>query len=503
MRSVSGDSFPEVVSQSVRRLIARLSGSFTFQANVPTLLPVIRIYRGYFEYRRERFRFEMRRMKSRLHNRNSLSRRNSSHQLLERRDLLAGDSGVMVEFAVVSDATVPDDVALGRNFHLPQSMSQTHEWDRFAVEIWVHGDGASPVDVQDLSLDLTYRTDLTSATGIEFGKSFEGPGSFAIDDARGKIQQLHGSTSGVSLDADQRVLFARIFFQAVPQNGDNVRLDHQTGSVGPYSLELQAENLAALNAAADVGIAQSTMPDLGIFPVIYDLNDDQRIGMSDFSDFVTVFGQTVENPGDGLAWFADFDKSQVVGLSDFSYLVQNFGKTYLSENIQFPANYPSAWTLPEETGNGDGGNGDNGNGGTDVGGGDPNNDTGNGGGSTAPPPVFLLDEFQVGITLPGTNDLFQIIFAGVQFQPGMQIERLTGHASLSEGGELGDDEVILTIVLEDEEVYETEIELIFDGEMIDSLSEFNEFSGYITAYVSEVMSAVQDMLEDALTSSAD
>lgn len=415
--------------------------------------------------------------------------------------MLAADSGVMVEFAVVSEATVPDDLALERSFDLPQSMERTHEWDRFAVEIWVHGQGDSPVDVQDLSLDLSYRTDLSSATAIEFGKSFDGPGSFAIDDASGTIQQLHGSTAGISLPTDQRVLFARVFFEAVPQNGDNVRLDFETGSVGPYSLELQAANLAALNTETDLSIAQAPMPELGIFPVIYDLNDDQRIGMADFSEFVTVFGQSVDTPEDGKAWFADFNKSQAVGLADFSFFVQNFGKDYLDENIQFPTNYPSAWTLPED--GGETGNGDNGSGGTGAGGGDPNNNTGNGGGSSAPPPVFFLDEFQVGVNLPGTNELYQLIFTGVQFEPRVQIERLTGSASLSEGGELAEDEVILTIVLEDEEIYETEIELIFDGEMIDSLSEFNEFSGYITAYVSEVMTAVQGMLEEALTSSSD
>lgn len=429
-------------------------------------------------------------MRSRLKSHNTLARRRLTLQVLERKNLLAGDSMVMVDFAVVSDATVPDDIAHDRTASLPESMERTHEWDRFAVEIWVHGEGDAPVEIQDLTLDLNYRTDLTSAALVEFGNAFEGAKSYTIDDARGTIEQIHGSTTGVTLGVDDRVLFARVYFQAIPQNGDNVLLDRVTGSVGPYSIELNTANLAALNAASDVAIEHAPMPEMGLFPVIYDLDDDQQIGLSDFADFTTVFGQSVDSPSDGEAWFADFNKSNNVGLADFSYFVKNFGKDFSSENIQFPENYPDVWELPQDTGNG----------GVGGGGDDPNGDPGNGSGQNPLPPVFLLDQFQAGVILPGTMDVFQVVFAGVNWQTAVQINRLTGSASLSEGVDPAETEVLLSIVLEDEEIYETEIELVFDGELIDTIQEFNDFSGYITAYVSEVMSAVQDMLEEAFDS---
>ncbi|RCS50635.1 hypothetical protein DTL42_11060 [Bremerella cremea] len=406
---------------------------------------------------------------------------------------MAGDSMVMVDFAVVSDATVPDDISRDRKASLPQSMERTHEWDRFAVEIWVHGEGDAPVDIQDLTLDLSYRSDLTSAATIEFGQSFEGTSSYMIDDATGVINQIHGTTAGVSLGSDDRVLFARIYFQAVPENGDNVRLDWETGSVGPYSLELNTDHLAALNADSSVAVGHTAMPKMELFPVIYDLDDDQRIGLADFADFVIAFGQQGGTPDEGVSWFADFDKAKGVGLSDFSFFVQNFGKNYANEHVVFPENYPDAWQLPQDNGNGGGGVGDGGDG--------TNGDTGNSGGDQAPlPPVFLLDQFQAGVILPGTMDVFQVVYAGVNWQTAVQINRLTGSASISEGVDAEETEVVLSIVLEDEQIYETEIELVFDGDLIDSLQEFNDFSGYITAYVSEVMSAVQDMLEEALDS---
>lgn len=428
-------------------------------------------------------------MRSRLNKNNTLARRIATLQLLERKDLLAGDSMVMVDFAVVSDATVPDDISRDRKATLPQSMERTHEWDRFAVEVWVHGEGDAPLDIQDLTLDLNYRTDLTSAATIEFGQSFEGAHSYMIDDANGAINQIHGSSAGVTLGPNDRVLFARIYFQAVPENGDNVRLDWETGSVGPYSLELSTNNLSASNADSSVAVGHAPMPEMGLFPVIYDLDDDQRIGLADFADFVIAFGQQGNTPDDGVPWFADFDKANGVGLSDFSFFVQNFGKDSTSEHVVFPENYPDAWKLPQDDDNGE----------VVVVIEDPNDDPGNNGGNQAPlPPVFLLDQFQAGVILPGTMEVFQVVYAGVNWQTAVQINRLTGSASLSEGADPGETEVLLSIVLEDEQIYETEIELIFDGELIDSLQEFNDFSGYITAYVSEVMSAVQDMLEAAI-----
>ncbi|PQO28073.1 hypothetical protein C5Y96_17020 [Blastopirellula marina] len=363
-------------------------------------------------------------------------------------------------------------------------MDRTHEWDRFVVEVWLRGEGQEPIDIQDMKLDLGYRTDLTSAVDVEFGRSFDGQGTFQLDDQAGQVRDIHATSSGVSLTDTDRVLFARIHFQAVPQFGDNVRMDFATGSVGPYSLELASENIAAMSADQQVTAVADTMPELGILPVIYDLNEDQKIGIADFAQFIKVYGETTESGTDGMKWFADFNKSYAVGLADFSHFIANYGKSYFDENITFPTNYPEAWIEPTGPG-----------GGVVIG---PGGGSGGGDGDPPPqPPVFNLNQFQVGIILPGANDVFEIMIGGINWG-GIQIDRVTGGASLSdeEGAEEG--EVVLTIVLEDEELFETEIELVFDGELIDTVEEFNEYSLLITAYVSEVMNSVKGMLSDAL-----
>ncbi|MFN3151256.1 hypothetical protein [Bremerella sp.] len=421
-------------------------------------------------------------MNSRNIRSNALARRRSTFQTLERKDLLAGDSAVMVEFAVFSNESRPDDLVSDRTAVLPEGMTRTHEWDRFVVEVWLRGEGQEPVDIQDMKLDLGYRTDLTSAVDVQFGRSFEGAGSFQLDDQAGQVRDIHATSAGVSLTDADRVLFARVHFQAVPQFGDNVRMNLETGSVGPHSLELASQNIAALSAGQEVTTVADAMPEMGIMPVIYDLNEDQKIGIADFAEFVQVFGQKTESATDGVKWFADFDKSYAVGLADFSFFIANYGKSYFNENITFPSNYPEAWVEPDDGG-----------GGVII---DPDN-PGDGGEDPPPPPVFDLGAFQVGIVLPGANDVFEIMIGGVNWG-GVQIDRITGAASLSEDGGEIDGDVVLTIVLEDEELFETEIELVFEGELIDTIEEFNEYSLLITAYVSEVMNSLKGMLTDAL-----
>lgn len=405
-------------------------------------------------------------------------------QSLERKDLLAGDSAVMVEFAVFSDESRPDDRVADRTHVLPEGMQRTHEWDRFVVEVWLRSDGQEPLDIQDMKLDLGYRTDLTSAVNVEFGQSFEGQSSFQLDDQSGQVRDIHGTSAGVSLTDADRVLFARVHFQAVPQFGDNVRMDFETGSVGPHSLELATQNIAAMSAGQQVTTSHDAMPEMGILPVIYDLNEDQKIGLSDFAQFIQVYGDATDSATDGTKWFADFDKSYAVGLADFSHFIANYGKNYFDENISFPSNYPEAWTEPTGT--------DDGGGGVIVDPDDPGNE-----GDPPQPPVFNLAQFQVGIVLPGVSDVFQIMIGGINWN-GIQIDRLTGAASMSDEGDPEDGDVVLSIVLEDEELFETEIELIFDGELIDTLEEFNEYSLVITAYVSEVMNSLKGMLGEAL-----
>ena len=398
---------------------------------------------------------------------------------------------VLFEYAVVSQPTVAEASETDRTSQLPGSLRHTHEWDRFSVEIWVHTDSETPVDIQDLTLDLRYRTDITSAVDVQFGQSFEGDSSYLIQETDGEVHQLSASTAGLALTNQDRVLFARIHFETIPENGDNVRLDYATGSVGPHNLELAASNLAARFAGQSLEVAQAAMPQAGLLPVLYDLDDDHRIGLGDFARFVAQFGEDGSSPDDTGAWFADFDKVGRVGLQDFAYFVQNFGRDYQSQDIILPDNYPEAWKLPGAEGDYDPV--------VVIDIDDPEDEP-----QDTPPPRFQLMELHTTpphLSLPGTGEVFQLLIGVVAFHGNLQIDRLSANASYSGNSE--DEEapgdVVLTLVLEDDELYQTEIEVLFNGELIDTLAEYEAFSGILTSYVGEVLGSLQSMLEEMLS----
>jgi len=411
-------------------------------------------------------------------------------QLLERRDLLTGDAtpapAVVFEYSLVSQASESDLEGFDRRTTLPASIEKTHEWDRFDLEIWVRGNSNETVFVDDLSLDLGYRTEFISAVDVQFGGSFrEGTQSFEIEDGLGRVRQIHSEDANVALTNLDRVLFARVNFAPLQENNDNVRLDHETGSVGPHALNLSVENVSVASAGTTAAATHEALPQTELIPIIFDLNDDQKISLADFAQFVSVYGGRGDAPGEGLGWFADFNKDNKVTLGDLSLFVQNFGKSHLSEDIILPANYTEAWEIsnnPSDTGDGGGPGGEN---------------------ETDPPtPVFVLDELQnfvPGMILGGANEVFFLMVGAFEFEHGIRIDRLSGHASMSgEGGEEPGD-AILTIVLEDEEIYQTEIELVIDGELIDTLEEFSQYGGFISMYVAEVVDSLQGMLDDLLS----
>ncbi|MEX2357896.1 MAG: EF-hand domain-containing protein, partial [Pirellulaceae bacterium] len=87
-----------------------------------------------------------------------------------------------------------------------------------------------------------------------------------------------------------------------------------------------------------VGIGSTS---LTVWPVMYDADDDGRIGLSDFTQFISAYGQpAVTAPG----YKFDFDKSGNVGLSDFLLLIQNYGQQRGQVNTRtYHSSFPSSF----------------------------------------------------------------------------------------------------------------------------------------------------------------
>ena len=283
-----------------------------------------------------------------------------SSETLESRNLLTSTVGdpvedvielvepesALVSFSVVSERTSQTRDMFG-DLPTPTNISETHEWDDVYVEVWVQSLGSH--SVSQLTLDFEYDTQLISVVDIEFSDAFDLNQAFIIDDLSGTVTGIQAGTDVIDLGISESTLFATILIDSVPEFGDNVLLDHETGSVGPHDAKLKAANVdLVLSEDSPVDLQVDSVPTLNLLPVIYDLNDDQSIGLADLNLLLANFGDSADSIADGGAWFADFNKDYRVGLVDLSLLLKHFGNNHLDEEISFASNYPEAWVANPE-----------------------------------------------------------------------------------------------------------------------------------------------------------
>ena len=118
------------------------------------------------------------------------------------------------------------------------------------------------------------------------------------------------------------VLLARIPF--APTAGRSRRaatMPPQSNYISPVDdLGLQLSNGAITLAGIGPTVVEMDDPPAPeLWPVMYDIDDDGRVGFSDFSYFAAAFQQQVGDPGATYAYASDFDRSGKVAFSDFAY----------------------------------------------------------------------------------------------------------------------------------------------------------------------------------------
>lgn len=94
--------------------------------------------------------------------------------------------------------------------------------------------------------------------------------------------------------------------------------------------------------------------------------------------------------------------------------------------------------------------------------------------------------------------VFVLLAGHINFQAGFDVTRLTAQVSMSEDTEEEEISVAtLSIILEDEELYQTEIELVFEGDLVDTIEEFFNMGGFVVDYTEHVMVGVRELLLDS------
>ncbi|MBA2115045.1 hypothetical protein HOV93_22170 [Planctomycetes bacterium FF15] len=230
--------------------------------------------------------------------------------------------------------------ASGQVAELPDSADWASEWDSLWVEVW--GNTADAAGVYGGSLDLGYDTSLFTATEIEYASSMNVNRTGTIDDANGMITGLGSQSEQTDLGNGSFVLLGRVKLESLPNDGIDVSVG---GDLTAESLGLEATNTKVmLSYIGEVDADVTDVADVDIWAVAYDANDDGKIGLADFSQFISAYGKSTLTANNAMTAALDFDNDGKVGLGDFSAFIGNYGKTKLNvSSIQYPETFTQMW----------------------------------------------------------------------------------------------------------------------------------------------------------------
>jgi hypothetical protein len=255
-----------------------------------------------------------------------------------------GDSGVVDEETNIQISVVKNRTTLasdGTTMALPGNLDWVDEWDSFWVEVWV--DTANGFGISDVLTNIAYNTAYFSATSVEFSPNFNYNRSVIIDDEAGVVRNLGGSNNKTTVGGTGYALLARIKFESL--DTDQVDVDPTDLTLNPLQLGLDIQDTQiSVAGVGEVEVNIGALPETDLYPVIYDINDDDVINYRDLTFFAAAYNQNVLNASSAYATALDFNKNGRVDYKDLTLLAANYNKRKGgSSDVVFPTNFGQKW----------------------------------------------------------------------------------------------------------------------------------------------------------------
>jgi hypothetical protein len=123
-------------------------------------------------------------------------------------------------------------------------------------------------------------------------------------------------------------------------------------ATGGYVAPVDALQLAVADGRMELRVlgwtsTDASVPPLDAWPVMYDYDNDDQIGLGDLSYFASAYGKAADAPASPYGWASDFDHSGHVDLGDLSYFAANYRRTRGIGGVVYPHDFPESW-LPAE-----------------------------------------------------------------------------------------------------------------------------------------------------------
>ncbi|MBA2115048.1 hypothetical protein HOV93_22200 [Planctomycetes bacterium FF15] len=204
----------------------------------------------------------------------------------------------------------------------PQSDEIIGEWDSFWVELWVTPVGTGGDAITAASVTLNFDSSIFQANSIVIDSAFTVSTGTGVNNANGTAT-IQVTSSSVSLNEGERIRLGRVRFGAVANGLDAPQLGETLGT--DFNDFLTSITNASLTVDG-VGVVDSPTTDINLparlLPMVYDLNDDGRVGIADFSAYL----KALEHSNSDV--FIDFDLSGDTHGSGFSYFRSAVGGSH-------------------------------------------------------------------------------------------------------------------------------------------------------------------------------
>ncbi|MFN3153357.1 hypothetical protein [Bremerella sp.] len=196
------------------------------------------------------------------------------------------------------------------------------EWDAVAAEIWVTLNADVPTEGFDLHLSLHASADwLTDPTWLST------LGELAtIVEVAGEVPYLSITIENIDLSAYQegnRVLVGTMIF---PVTTDDV-VGMPVGDGGAYIEPSNQDGFQLYRAKIGDGnqdLDREREIAASFLPMLYDSNDDGKVGIADFASFIALYGDLVDSEHPETYLF-DYNQDGRIGLADFVLLINYYG----------------------------------------------------------------------------------------------------------------------------------------------------------------------------------
>lgn len=204
----------------------------------------------------------------------------------------------------------------------PQSDEIIGEWDFFWVEVWATPDGTGGNAITAAAVTLNFDSSMYRGSLIVLDSNFTASAGTGVSNANGTAT-INATSAGVALNAGERILVGRIRFEPLangldaPEVGGTLGVDFSNFLTSMSGVSMTVDGIGVVG-----GLTTDVDLPVRLLPMVYDLNDDGRVGVADFSAYIKAIGSSSSDA------FIDFDLTGDVLGSAFGYFRTAIGRTH-------------------------------------------------------------------------------------------------------------------------------------------------------------------------------